>query len=89
MQEITVSLSGNTLKVSTVENKEFKGVSADVSTDVVDDYKVLNNQEFSVALKELISAVTTKKPRSLSMNVLVEPNDMVFKFVQVNSNLFK
>jgi len=84
MQNLTISLSDNTLKVSTIENKEFKGVSAEVSKNVVDDYKILNNEEFSAALKELIAAVTGKNPRSLSLNILVEPNDVVFKFVTVN-----
>lgn len=84
MQNLTISLSENILKVSTVESKEFKGVSAEVSKDVVDDYKILNNETFSVALKELITAVTGKNPRSLSLSVVVEPNDMIFKFVTVN-----
>jgi len=84
MQNLTISLSENTLKVSTIENKEFKGVSAAVSKDVVDDYKILNNEEFSIALKELISAITGKNPRNLSLNIVVEPNDVVFKFVSVN-----
>jgi len=84
MQNLTVSLSDNTLKVSTIEKKEFKGVSAEVSKGVVDNYRILSNEEFSAALKELISAVTDKNPRSLSLNILVEPNDVVFKFVAVN-----
>ncbi|MFC1755932.1 LytR C-terminal domain-containing protein [Patescibacteria group bacterium] len=86
MQDLIVSLSENVLKVSTIENKEFKGVSADVNKEVVDDYKILDPKEFSVVLKELISAVTTKNPRSLSLNILVQPNDVIFKFVPVNKN---
>ncbi len=86
MQDITVSLSDNVLKVSIIENKEFKGVSADVTKDVVDDNRILNNQEFAVALKELISAVTDKKPRNLALNILIEPNDVLFKFVTVNKH---
>ena len=86
MQDLIVSLSENVLKVSTIENKEFKGVSADINKQVVDDYEILDPQEFSIILKELISAVTTKNPRSLSLNILVQPNDFIFKFVPVNKN---
>ena len=86
MQDLIVSLSENILKVSTIENKEFKGVSADVTKEVVNDYKILDLNEFSTALKELVSAVTTKNPRSLSLNILVQPNDVVFKFVPVKKN---
>lgn len=84
MQDITISLSENILKVSTIEDKEFKGVSADVTKGVVDDHIILNNEEFAVALKELISAVTDKNTKNLGLNILVEPNDVVFKFVTVN-----
>jgi len=86
MQDLIISLSENVLKVSTIENKEFKGVSADVTKEVVNDYKILDTAEFSKALKELVSAVTTKSPRNLSLNILVQPNDVVFKFVPVSKN---
>ncbi len=86
MQDLIVSLSENILKVSTIENKEFKGVSADVTKEVVNDYKILNVVEFSTILKDLITTVTAKNPRSLSLNILIQPNDVVLKFVPVNKN---
>ena len=84
MQNLTISLSENTLKVSLVENKEFKGVSAEVSKDTVDDQRILDNDKFAEALRELVPAVTSKSLRSLSVSVIIEPNDVLFKFVSVN-----
>lgn len=83
MQDITISLSENVLKVSTIENKEFKGVAADVTKGVVEDYDIKSPEEFAAALKELISAITDKNLRKLSLNVLVEPNDVIYKFIPV------
>lgn len=83
MQDLIVSLSENTLKVSTVENKEFKGVSAEITKGVVNDHQIIDPEEFSKVLSELISSVTTKKSRSLSLNILAEPSDVFFKFIPV------
>ena len=86
MQDLVVSLSENILKVSTVEGGEFKGVSAEVSSDVVNNYEILNTEEIVSALRDLISAVTKKGYRGLSLNFIVEPYDVITHFITVNKN---
>lgn len=86
MQDLIISLSDNTLKVSTIENKEFKGVSAEITKEVVKDHRILNETEFANVLQELVLSITSKNPRSLALNVLIEPQDVFFKFIPVNKN---
>jgi len=86
MQDLIISLSDNNLKVSTIENKEFKGVSAEITKEVVKDQQIIDATEFSKVLEELVFSVTSKNSRSLSLNILVEPQDVFFKFIPVNKN---
>ncbi len=86
MQDLIVSVSENTLKISTVENGEFKGVSASVATDVVKGHEIINIEEFTSAMRDLISTITKKGTGSLGLNFIVEPQDVILKFVTVNKN---
>jgi hypothetical protein len=84
MQEITLSLSENTLKLSTVEKGEFKGVSAEIAKDVAQENKILDEESFAEAVKDLLSRITGKNPRNLSLNIVLDPYDVIFKFIAVN-----
>ena len=84
MQDLTVSISENVLKISTVESGEFKGVSAEIPTSVVSNYEILNIAELCSAIRDLIPTVTKKSHRSLSLNFLIEPHDVILKFITIS-----
>lgn len=84
MQELTVSLSENILKISTIEKGEFKGVSAEVATDVVTDNKIIDSAKFATVFKELVNTISAKSLKDISVNIIVEPTDIFLKFVTLN-----
>ncbi len=81
-----VSLSGNILKISTVDKGEFQGVSAEIAKEVIDGDKILNLEDFAVALKDLVGQVTQKSERNLLLNFIAEPGDVFLNFIAVNKN---
>lgn len=84
MQELTISLSENNLKISTIEKGEFKGVVAELSNDVAKDHIILNEESFSNSVSDLLNTITSKRPKDLSLNFLVEPSDVYLHFVTTN-----
>lgn len=86
MQDLIVSISENTLKVSTIENGQFRGVSASISENVVKNHEIINTEEIVVAIRDLISTITKKGLGSLGLNYVVEPQDVILRFITVNKN---
>lgn len=86
MQEITASLSENTLKLSTIEKGEFKGVAAEIDQDIVSGSKIKNIEGFSDALKSLITQITGKSLSGLVLNIVIDPYEVDFKFVAVTKS---
>lgn len=90
MANIVASLSNNILKVSAFSidgSEKFKGVSAELVPDVVSDSVILKKDVFSEVLSDLVSDVLSQnfKERSKStLHFLLEPQDLIIKFVTVN-----
>ncbi len=86
MQDIVVTTNENTIKISTIEKGEFSGISAQLTQDVVKDYQINNVEEYASVLRELISQITKKGHGSLALTFLMEPQDVVLKFISVSKS---
>ncbi len=75
MQEITISLSENVLKLSTVSEAGFKGVSADLDS--------LDTEALTKTISDLVPQITSKNAKKLTLNFIVEPQDVIFKFITI------
>src|SRR3989344_5379100 len=75
MQEITISLSENVLKLSTVSEAGFKGVSADLDS--------LDTEALTKTISDLVPQITSKNAKKLTLNFIVEPKDVIFKFITI------
>lgn len=87
MSNLIISLSNNILRLST-ENKEgFQPISAQVSSEVVTDYTIKDTKGFVDVLSGLIAESYEEKLRKFSLVFLIEPQDMILKFVTVNKGI--
>ncbi len=84
MQDITVSLNNNKLKVSTIVNNNFKGLAVDLDTAVAADYKVLDIEKFTEELGSLLTQLVGPGAKNAALTFIVEPQDVHLRFVTVN-----
>jgi hypothetical protein len=84
MQNLTVSLSENVLKLTLTSKDEFKSLSAQVDPSMVKGHEITDVQGFTGVLQNLVKEITAKNSRSYRLNFLVEPADVILKFVVVN-----
>ncbi|MBN1162360.1 LytR C-terminal domain-containing protein [Patescibacteria group bacterium] len=83
MQDLIVSLSKNTVKVSTVGKEGLSYQKTELGNDIAADFLVKDVPRFSEELGNLISKVTPASPKNLSLTFLAGPEKTHFKFVTV------
>jgi hypothetical protein len=84
MQNLTVSLSENILKLTLTNKEDFKSISAEVSTDIVTGSEILDTQEFSIILSNLLKEISGGNNKKYHLHFLVDPSDVVLKFITVS-----
>jgi hypothetical protein len=87
MQNLIVSLSDNILKVSVATLESFKSVSAELGEKVVSGSEILDPRTFSEILANLVKdASSGAKDTKYGLHYLLEPKDVVLKFVTVRKS---
>lgn len=84
MNNLTVSLNDNILKISSYDKDGLKGLSCDISNSVATDSKILDTEAFSKSLSDSILELLGAKAKSPQINFLIEPQDVILKFITVN-----
>ena len=84
MSNLLVSLNENTLKVSCFNSLGFKTKSVEVSKDVANDAAILDTPAFAQAVLESAKELLPPKDKDTVLNFLVEPEDIILKFILVN-----
>ena len=84
MQNLTLSLNENIVKLTLTVESEFRTASAKVDMNVANDTEVLDTQAFSEVVLGLIKELSIKANKKPVLNYLVEPADIMVRFVTVN-----
>ena len=84
MQNLTLSLNENIVKLTLSTEEDFKTASAQVDPAIAHDSEVLDTQAFSEIVLGLIKEVSIKANKKTILNYLVEPNDVILRFLTVN-----
>jgi hypothetical protein len=90
MPNLIASLSNNTLKLSvnvkTSPKNNFKAVTAEISKDIVHGSEILDTQAFSSEFVAVLSQLPNIKKQETDLIFLVEPSDVILKFVTISKN---
>lgn len=87
MQDLIVSLNKNILRLSTIDKEvNLKTASTEVPKEVADETRILNPEGLSDILNNLILQVSSLNKSKLSLNFIVEPEDIFLRFVTVSKN---
>lgn len=84
MSNVLVSLNENILRVSYYGTTGFQTTSVELSSDIAKDSEILDAQAFSTSLKDIISQVLPPKDKKPVISFLVEPENVILKFILVN-----
>jgi hypothetical protein len=85
MQDLIVSLNKNVIRLSTVDKDTvLRTTLVDVSKETVDDTRILDSASFSEILNGLIPQITTISKNKMSLNFVVEPQDIFLRFVTLS-----
>ncbi|MFZ2664599.1 MAG: LytR C-terminal domain-containing protein [Patescibacteria group bacterium] len=82
MQDLIISLNKNVVRISTVDKDTvLRTTLVDVPRETVDDTKILNSSSFSQILSGLLPQITTLTKNKMSLNFVVEPQDVYLRFI--------
>jgi len=84
MQDLLVSINRNVIRLSTVDKDNLlRTTLVDVSKDVVDDTRVVDPGKLSASLNDLLPHISSLTKSRLSLNFVLEPQDVYIRFVTV------
>ncbi len=87
MQDLIVSLNKNILRLSTIDKEvNLKTASVEIPKEIVDETRILNPEGLSDILNNLILQVSSLNKSKLSLNFIIEPEDIFLRFVTVSKN---
>lgn len=84
MQNITVSLNKNKIRISTVGKEGLSYVSADLGKEIVSGNSVKDISKFADSLKELVSQITQTPFKKLRLDFLAAPEAVILMYVTVS-----
>jgi hypothetical protein len=85
MQDLIVSLNKNVVRVSTVDKDTvLRTTLVDVPKETADDTRIINPSSFSEVLNGLIPQITSLSKSRMSLNFVVEPQDIYLRFITLS-----
>lgn len=84
MQDIYLSLNNNILRISTLNKDGLKLISQTLPSEMVSDTKLLDVPGFSAEVKKVIGQITGQSVPKVAINVVVEPEDIILRFITAN-----
>jgi hypothetical protein len=86
MNDLVISLNNNILKLSYVYKEGLKTLEKVVDNSVVEDTKIINLEEYSKVLSEMIDELSGKSRKKVKLSFVSHPQDSYLRFVTVNKN---
>lgn len=87
MQDLIISLNKNTLRISTIDKEAtLKTAVADIPKEIADDTRILDTAGFASILGDAVSQVSVLSKNKLSLNFVMEPQDILLRYVTVSKN---
>jgi hypothetical protein len=87
MQDIIVSINKNLLRISTVDKEAvLKTASIEIPKEVVEETRVINTSGLAEIIDNLIPQITSLNKNKLSLNFIMEPEDVLLRYVTVSKN---
>lgn len=86
MEGIVVSLNENILKVSINDYQGLRGGSSELDSNIANGSLIVDQDGFVDALKGLIDELADNKTKKLPLNFLVEPQDIILRFITIPKN---
>jgi len=82
--DVVASLRQNILRVFAQDKKQFKTAQEKLEDSVVLDAEIKDSDSVAQTLKKLISSVTSSPLSKVRINILVDPSDVVLRFIASN-----
>lgn len=86
MADLIVSLNKNQLKLSFNSDAGFEGRVFDVPSELVNDSRIIDPENFSAFCKNAINEFSTPGVKKSQLVFLVEPSEVYLRFVVVDKN---
>lgn len=87
MQDLIISINKNTLRVSNIDREaSLRTIVAEIPKEIVDETRIIDPQGLSDILGNLIPQVSSLNKNKLSLNFLMEPQDVFLRFITVSKN---
>jgi hypothetical protein len=84
--ELIASLSKNILKLSLNRKEGFQSARGEISKEAVNDWEIVNVESFAQEFNKVLSQFSNVSKKSLEMVYLIEPGEVILKFVTVGKN---
>lgn len=85
MQDLLVSLNKNVVRVSTIDKDTvLRTTLVDVPKETADDTKILDSSSFAQILNGLFPQITSLTKNRMSLNFVVEPQDIFLRFITLS-----
>lgn len=84
MGNLLVSLNDNILKVTLKDELNFKGLTIELPKTAANDTEILDTNYISQAISGALSSGLSFKGKSPLLHFLVEPQDVILKFITVS-----
>lgn len=87
MQDLIVSINKNILKISTIDKEaQLKTAVVNIPKELVNDTRIIDPKGFSNLLDQAISQVSVLSKNKLGLNFVMEPQDILLRYVTVSKN---
>ncbi len=85
MQDLLVSLNKNVIRLSTVDKDTvLRTTLVDVPKETADDTKIIDSSSFAQILNGLIPQISSLTKNKMSLNFVVEPQDIYLRFITLS-----
>lgn len=84
MNDLTLSLNQNVLKLSYLDKDGLKTYQQEISPDVINDSKITDEKMFETVLKDSVKQLTDVSLKKTNLRILLEPDDLTMMFITVN-----
>jgi hypothetical protein len=84
MNNLLISLNDNILKITLKDELNFKGVTVELPKTAANDTQIIDTNYIARTVSETLNSTLTFKGKAPILHFLIEPQDVILKFVTVN-----
>lgn len=87
MQDLIISINKNVLRLSTIDQETtLKTALVDISRDAVSDSIINDPKEVAQSIQSILGSVTELPKQKLSLSFVMQPEEVVLKFITVSKS---